>query len=77
VIVDFSDNTVRDQGTTAIDGTQEYEYVCRFVNRRPRLGGWGTEYVDYNYAVTASGEAGVDGQSAVQIVATRLFREGY
>ena len=75
-ITDFTDLTVRDQATTPVEAGQRYAYNCRFQRKRPRPG-WGTEYVDYDYAVTANGAAGSDGQSAVQIVASRLFREGY
>jgi len=75
-ITNFADRTVRQQGTTAIEGTNTYDYGMRFARKRPRPG-WGVEYLDYDYAVTARGQASVQGQSGVQLVASRLFREGY
>lgn len=75
-IIDFGDMTVRTQGATAIDAGQQYQYGCRFVRKRPKAG-WGTEYLDYEYAVDAAGTTGAQGNSAVQVVASRLYREGY
>jgi hypothetical protein len=75
-IIDFADLTVRTQGATAIDAGQRYQYGCRFVRKRPKAG-WGTDYLDYEYAVNAAGTTGAQGNSAVQVVAARLYREGY
>ena len=76
LIVDFSDMTVRDQGTTLIQGSQNYEYSCRYLAKRPRPG-WGIEYLDYDYEVASTGTASQDGRSGVALIASRLFREGY
>lgn len=75
-IVDFVDNEVRDQGRTALQGTQAYDYRCRYLRKQPRPG-WGIEYLDYDYSVMSSGAASREGRSDVQVVASRLFREGY
>lgn len=75
-ITDFADMTVRTQGATSIDAGQRYQYGCRFLRKRPKAG-WGTDYLDYEYAVDAAGTTGVQGNSAVQVVAGRLYREGY
>jgi hypothetical protein len=75
-IVDFADNTVRNQGRTGLLGTQTYQYGCNYLRKQPRPG-WGIEYLDYDYAVLSSGAASREGRSDVQIVASRLFREGY
>ncbi len=75
-IIDFGDMTVHSQGTTPIQGTQTYDYTCQFLQKRPRPG-WGLEFLDYDYAVASNGNASQDGRSAVRLVASRLFREGY
>jgi hypothetical protein len=75
-ILDFNNMSVRTQGLTGLDGSQTYEYACRFLTRRPRPG-WGIEFMDYDYEITTRGEAGQDGQSGVQLIAGRLYREGY
>jgi hypothetical protein len=75
-IINFADMTVRDQGETSIHGNQSYEYGCQFVAKRPKPG-WGIEFLDYDYNVTSQGQADREGQSAIQLVASRLFREGY
>lgn len=75
-ITDFSDFTVREVGETQVDEGQRYQYDCRWDRKRPRPG-WGVEYLDYDYTVLSTGGAGPEGRTAVQIVASRLFREGY
>jgi hypothetical protein len=76
MIIDFTDMTVHTQGTTPIQGSQNYEYRCRFVAKRPKPG-WGIEFLDYDYQVVSTGTASQDGQSGVALIASRLFREGY
>jgi hypothetical protein len=75
-IINTADLTVRDQGETAIQGSQSYDYQCQFMSKRPKPG-WGIEFLDYEYRVTSRGQAHRKGQSAIQLVAARLFREGY
>jgi len=75
-IMDLADRSVRQQDLTALEGSQSYAYDCQFLRKRPKPG-WGMDYLDYDYAVLADGEAGRQGQSAVRVVASRLFREGY
>ncbi len=75
-ITNFASREVRDQGQTALQGTQTYAYNCRFVSKRPKPG-WGIEYLDYDYRVNADGRASQEGRSAVRVLASRLFREGY
>jgi hypothetical protein len=75
-ILDFEHMTVREQGETEIQDTQAYEYTCHFLSKQPKPG-WGLEYLDYDYRVVSLGQAGQQGQSSVQLVAGRLFREGY
>lgn len=75
-IIDFSDQTVWNQGTTTIHADQTYEYECRFLTKRLKPG-WGIEYLDFDYNVVSSGTASRNGLSAVELIASRLFKEGY
>lgn len=62
---------------TPLEGSQQYAYSCRYVGQRPKPG-WGIEYLDYDYAVDASGAAAREGHSDVALVVSRLFyQEGY
>lgn len=76
MIVDFAHNTVRTESDQPISGAQQYDYDCRYSRKRHRAG-WGFEYVDYDYRVVTSGEAAASGRSDLELVASRLFREGY
>lgn len=75
-IVDFADNTVRDQGTTALHGSQSFDYDTQFLTKRLKPG-WGMDYLDYDYQIGSRGTASIKGESAVNVVASRLFKEGY
>jgi Tfp pilus assembly protein PilX len=75
-ILDFADFTVRNQGQTALDGTQAYSYRTSFIRKRPKPG-WGVEYLDYDYRIASIGNASRSGESGVQLVVSRLFKEGY
>jgi len=75
-IINPADLTVRNQGDTPVQDDQSFSYSCRFLNKQPKPG-WGIEYLDYAYVITAQGEASTRGQSGVQVIASRLFREGY
>lgn len=75
-ILDFGTLNVQAVVGQAIQNTQRYDYDCDFLRKRPKPG-WGIDYLDYEYAVTARGVAGQRGQSGVQAVVARLYREGY
>ena len=75
-IVVFSDSTVRSQADTEIVNSQSYGYECKYVRKTPRPG-WGVNYLNYNYRIDSTGKAASNGQSDVQLVVTRLYREGY
>jgi len=75
-IIDFGTNTVRQVGTTNLQGSQSYDYDARYMSKRPKPG-WGIEYLDYDYSVGATGNASTAGESDVQVVVSRLFKEGY
>lgn len=75
-IVDFGDNTVRNQANTALHGSQSFVYDARYLSKRPKPG-WGMDYLDYDYEIGSQGLASVKGNSSVNVVASRLFKEGY
>lgn len=75
-IIDFGNNTVRDQGQTALDGSQTYGYDARFLGRVAKPG-WGIDYKDYDYRIGSEGRASRDGRASVDVVVSRLFKEGY
>jgi len=75
-IIDFADRTVRTQAETVIAGSQTYDYECRYLQKRPRPG-WGVNFKDYDYRIASHGEASLKGESGVQLVTSRLFKEGY
>jgi Tfp pilus assembly protein PilX len=75
-ILDFAQNTVRTEIDQPLNGAQQFDYECQYSRKRPRPG-WGVEYLDYDYRVVTSGEAAASGRSDLELVASRLFREGY
>jgi hypothetical protein len=76
LIIDFAHNTVRTETDQTLGGAQQFDYDCRYSRKRRRAG-WATEYRDYDYRVMTSGEAAASGRSELELVASRLFREGY
>ena len=53
-----------------------YQYSVRYVTRRFRPG-FSVEYKDYVYVVAASGTSAQQSQAALEVNATRLYKEGY
>lgn len=76
-IVDAAHNTVQTVNDEALQGAQEFDVETQFVRRRPKLGGWSPQFVDYDFRIESSGRAAAAGRSDVDLVASRLFREGY
>jgi hypothetical protein len=76
LILDFSNFAVRNEGNTQIHGSQSYEFDCFYVQKRPKPG-WGIEFLDYDYRIASLGQASQSGQSGVELIAARLFKEGY
>ena len=75
-IVDFTDNSVGEVGTTPIQGSQSYEYEAFYIGKSLKPG-WGTDFMDYDYRIQSFGTASQSGESDVHLVAARLFKEGY
>ena len=77
LMVSTETQVVNTVAPTTLEGSQQYAYDCRYLGRRPKPG-WGIEYLDYDYAVDASGAAAREGHSDVSLVISRLFyQEGY
>ena len=75
-IIDVSDNSVLAIGETAVLNSQTYAYDCFYWGKSPRPG-WGVEFKDYDYRVASTGRASTNGESQIQLIASRLFKEGY
>ncbi len=75
-ITDYADSLVLNIGETAVLNSQTFEFDCYYAGKSPRPG-WGVEFMDYDYRVSSTGRASTSGESQVQMVASRLFKEGY
>jgi len=75
-IVDFADGTVQSEANEPVVGSQEFDYECQYDRKRPKPG-WGVNFLDYDYRVASTGRASTQGRSDVDLIASRLFREGY
>ncbi len=75
-ILEFGQFTVASQNNSSLLGYQAYDFDCFYVRKRAKPG-WGVNYLDYDYRVASSGRAAAQGRSDVDLVASRLFREGY
>jgi hypothetical protein len=75
-IMDFGTMSVRSQPETVLEGSQSYRYNTNYLSKRPKPG-WGLDYLDYDYRIGSLGSASQKGQSGVDMVVSRLYREGY
>ncbi|MFO7653067.1 MAG: pilus assembly PilX N-terminal domain-containing protein [Candidatus Krumholzibacteriia bacterium] len=75
-ILDFGNFLVRSHGTTNLQSSQDYRFNAHYVRKRPKPG-WGVAFLDYDYRVVSRGTASTSGETAVELVASRLFKEGY
>ena len=75
-ITDYADNAVLNVSETEVLDSQTFEFDCFYTGKSPRPG-WGFEFMDYDYLVDSTGRASITGESKVQMVASRLFKEGY
>jgi Tfp pilus assembly protein PilX len=53
-----------------------YKYDVQFVRKKFRPG-WSIEFKDYEYLVEASGASAQQAESAVELGATKMYKEGY
>ncbi|MGH7741696.1 MAG: pilus assembly PilX family protein [Candidatus Eiseniibacteriota bacterium] len=75
-IIDINNNVYLAPGFTAMNTTSQYKYDIQFVRKAIRPG-WSVEYKDYQYRITATGVSTQTSESAIDLGATRLYREGY
>ena len=61
---------------TALSNDHMFQYDVRYVRKRFRPG-WSVEYKDYEYMVEARGASAQQTESAIELGAARLYREGY
>ncbi len=61
---------------TTMSHNNRYKYDVTYIRKRYRSG-WSNEFKDYEYRVDASGASAQQSQSAIELNATRLYREGY
>jgi hypothetical protein len=67
---------VRSQGSTTLQGSEAFDYGAFLVTKRPKPG-WGMDYLDYDYRINSHGTASRLGESGVELVVSRLYKEGY
>ncbi len=75
-ILNMATMNVRTQGTTSLGGTHNYAYDATFMGKR-RKPGWGPEYLDYDYLIRSTGTANTSGESAVKVIVSRMYKDGY
>jgi hypothetical protein len=63
-------------GFTPLSGDHNYKSDIKFVRKRFRPG-WSLEYKDYEYDIEAAGTSAKESEAAVDVRASRLFKEGY
>jgi hypothetical protein len=75
-IVDSSSHVLVANTYTDLSSDHRYRFNVQYVGKRMRPG-WGVEYKDYEYNIAAVGASSQSSQSAIEVGATRLYREGY
>lgn len=76
VPVDIASHVHVDTTYTTMSQNNLYKYDVTYIRKRYRSG-WSAEYKDYEYRVDAVGASTQQSQSAIEVRATRLYREGY
>lgn len=56
--------------------THSYKFDIKYVRKHFRPG-WGLEYKDFEYLIDADGASVQQSESAVEVNALRLYKEGY
>lgn len=75
-ILDSLNDVLASNAYTTLSASHQYKYNVLYVNKRVRPG-WSVEYKDYAYTVQGNGASALSAQSAIQLDATKLYREGY
>lgn len=63
-------------GMVNLSTDHHYDFEVEYLGKQHRPG-WSAEYKDYMYRVEASGTSAQQSQAALDVNATRLYREGY
>lgn len=75
-LIDAQSNVFVAAGYTSLSTDHRYKYDVQYRSKRVRSG-YSVEYKDYEYRVQATGASSQQSLSAVELGATRLYREGY
>ncbi len=75
-IVDSVNTVGTSAGTVALATDHSYTFDVTYVRRQFRPG-WSAEYKDYVYRIETEGTSAQQSQAALEVNATRLYREGY
>ncbi len=70
-------NVVYNQpGYTTLDENQQYNFSMTYLRKRPRPG-WSIEYKDFDYELLSNGTSVQNSWSQLELMLSRLFKEGY
>lgn len=75
-LVDTANHVFVANNYTVIGPNNGYRFDVQYIRKRYRPG-WSVEYKDYEYRVDARGTSPQQSESAIEVRATRLYREGY
>jgi Tfp pilus assembly protein PilX len=75
-VVDSTNHVYVASVYTTIGAQNGYKFNVTYITKRYRSG-WSVEYKDYQYRVDASGQSAQQATAAIELDATRLYREGY
>ncbi len=59
-----------------MEDDHKYKFDVRFDRRRFRPG-WSREYLDFDYTIDSRGASVQESSSRIEVLASRLFRQGY
>lgn len=76
VLVDSLNHVSVATSYSTISTDHLYQYDVKFIRKKFRPG-WSVEYKDYEYTVEARGASAQQAESAIELGATRVFKEGY
>ena len=76
MLVDTLSHVFKAASYATLRDDNRYQYDVTFTRKRFRPG-WSVEFKDYEYTVDARGASSQESEAAVQVTATRLYREGY
>lgn len=76
MLVDTLSHVHKETAYASLSSDNRYQFDVTYTRKRFRPG-WSVEYKDYEYTVEARGASAQESESAVQVTASRLYREGY